>query len=1209
MRRLIAWLAGLAGLVLLLLLVAGLLLPRALDSHAVRDRIRAFVLSKVDADLGIGKLDFTWLPRPTVIMRNVSVAHGKEVTGKIQSITVRPGIVSLLRGQLDISRVEVGGLALSLTLPEAPEKPLDPDKVEAGLRDLIASLTAQAPGLIVAVSGSSIDVRVGARPPLTISDLNGRLVAPPGALDVRASARSNAFDSLRLELGIAGDSLATTGRARFERLRVPEALATLSSRPLPYLESGDMSLDVALTSVGFRKIQGAIDGAAPSLALVRGQRRTVIDGITLKAAVREDEGTVRVTIERLDVRLPRVRLTGELTVDQKTGVVASSLTARDVDLSRIRASALELAQDVQLVDDIAQFFKGGQAQTVGFRSSGRSWEELSRNARITATIQRADLAAPKFDINVSDVRGSLTIAHGILDATGVSARSGRVQGTGGTFRLGLTGPSAPFKLDMKLQADAAELHALLLRTIRDADLHRTLSSIHGIGGRLSGRLVLGERLGALIPRIFVSRAQLNASYDPIPYPLSIQGGSFEYGAGEVAIHDARGTVGRSSFSELTGTLRYGDSPRITVESAKLSIDLAQARNAMSRVEGLPAAWQRLEDARGRLDVTALSFEGPLSDPAAWSWSGAGALHNIVIRHADLPGVLNVSGGTFKATPKELAVSGTSLELLDASMTVDGVMAHPGTAPLDVEASGTGSVGAQMIAWLKREIDMPERFTPRAPVRISDGRLRSKGGDDISFQGDLVVGGGPQLAVDLVRGPHAVEVRQATITDGAHTARVAVELGKGKAQFSFSGILDQATLDRMFEAPPLADVPIEAGLIEGDLEVSAFVEAPVRLHARGRLVGRDFRVPVAGESVHVESFAVEGDQSRVDVRSMDLRWRDRHVTAQGRVEGDQSALRVDLDVWADRIVGDELRDLLERGTERAASDGATEKVLPSVEGVIRVKADEFTFDRFTWKPLQAQISLAPRGVTTEIQRGLVCGISTVGTLDVAGGEVALDLTASATDGSLDTASVCLTQSRRVSGLYSLQARVAGRGDPEQVGRALSGEFEINARDGQFLQSPTVEAVIEKTFDYLNDSGDFEVAFPDLHREAFPFQLASARGRVDGLTLVLDDVVIESSRISIGGSGRLDFENGTIDARGVVSYRIPGGSITGRIPVVGSLLSGEALGIPVRVTGSLSNPDVRYLSAADVGDALLSIPMRILRLPRDAIRMFTPGMRRR
>ena len=179
----------------------------------------------------------------------------------------------------------------------------------------------------------------------------------------------------------------------------------------------------------------------------------------------------------------------------------------------------------------------------------------------------------------------------------------------------------------------------------------------------------------------------------------------------------------------------------------------------------------------------------------------------------------------------------------------------------------------------------------------------------------------------------------------------------------------------------------------------------------------------------------------------------------------------------------------------------------------------------------------------------------------------------------------------------------------MARALSGQFQLVARDGRFLPVPTVETVLENTFDYLNESGDFDIAFPDLHRDAFPFQLATARGRVDGLTVVLDEVVIESPRLTLGGNGWLDFENDTIDARGVVSYRIPGGRFIRRIPLLGSILSGEVLGIPVRVSGSLSSPNVRYLPAADVGAELLSIPARILGVPRSAIRMFTPGTRRR
>ena len=38
---------------------------------------------------------------------------------------------------------------------------------------------------------------------------------------------------------------------------------------------------------------------------------------------------------------------------------------------------------------------------------------------------------------------------------------------------------------------------------------------------------------------------------------------------------------------------------------------------------------------------------------------------------------------------------------------------------------------------------------------------------------------------------------------------------------------------------------------------------------------------------------------------------------------------------------------------------------------------------------------------------------------------------------------------------------------------------------------------------------------------------------------------------------------------------------------------------------SQPDVTYLSPADVGTELLSLPMRILDTPLDAIRLFVPS----
>jgi hypothetical protein len=244
----------------------------------------------------------------------------------------------------------------------------------------------------------------------------------------------------------------------------------------------------------------------------------------------------------------------------------------------------------------------------------------------------------------------------------------------------------------------------------------------------------------------------------------------------------------------------------------------------------------------------------------------------------------------------------------------------------------------------------------------------------------------------------------------------------------------------------------------------------------------------------------------------------------------------------------------------------------------------------------------------VERADVCGIGEVGSVDFTDEEIGLDVSLSVTDGQLESTSRCLTDNKHdVKGSYSLKAQVAGRGTPEKVAQTLRGEFEFSAQDGEILQSPTVDTPLEATFDYLNKTGDFNVAFPDLDRESFPFRLIRSRGRVEGTTLVNDELIIQSSLFTITGNATIDVEHKQIDAKGLVSVLMPGDSIIRRIPIVGSILGGSILGIPMRITGSLEHPDVTYLSPTDVGAELLNIPMRILGLPLEAIRLFTPNFR--
>ena len=89
-----------------------LLLPRILDSQAVREKIRAFLVSKTNGNVAIENIDLTWFPRPAVVVRGVSLAFDDKVSGKIQSLEFYPSLRALFTGTLDVSRVEVASPAI-----------------------------------------------------------------------------------------------------------------------------------------------------------------------------------------------------------------------------------------------------------------------------------------------------------------------------------------------------------------------------------------------------------------------------------------------------------------------------------------------------------------------------------------------------------------------------------------------------------------------------------------------------------------------------------------------------------------------------------------------------------------------------------------------------------------------------------------------------------------------------------------------------------------------------------------------------------------------------------------------------------------------------------------------------------------------------------------------------------------------------------------
>src|SRR5262250_2593164 len=357
-RRIIRWLAGFGGVCAILLFTTAFLLPRIIDGQAVRDRIRAFLLARTNGNVSFENIDLKWLPRPTVVVRGASFSFDDKVSGKIESIEVYPSIRRLLTGQWDISRVEMASPALSVRLSEPGEEPFNIDEIEGQIRSLLASMAAQIPGLILSVRGGSAEIKIGERPPVVITGLDGRLVAPPGELDLQFGSRADVFDSLRVQGRINGETLMTKGQINVENLRLQESLASFVPWLHGYVKSGTLNLNLSLTSVGLKNIKAEIDGAVPSLELMRGNRSAAIEGGTFKGTISRDDGIVNTVIERLDIASPRLTTTGELTVGSASPSQLK-LVGKEINVVQVRDWTQKIAGDVEVVDDIFRHIKTG----------------------------------------------------------------------------------------------------------------------------------------------------------------------------------------------------------------------------------------------------------------------------------------------------------------------------------------------------------------------------------------------------------------------------------------------------------------------------------------------------------------------------------------------------------------------------------------------------------------------------------------------------------------------------------------------------------------------------------------------------------------------------------------------------------------------------------------------------------------------------------
>ncbi|MFI5398551.1 MAG: AsmA-like C-terminal domain-containing protein [Candidatus Binatia bacterium] len=1140
-RKLVFGLVGGLGFILLLVAVAALVVPHFAGDIAP---LHAQIITQLSQELG-GKVQFrtlrlSVLPLPHVSLDRVSLSFPGSVEGTVESIAVYPKLLPLVRGKVQVAELRLAGAHLRIRLPRRPGAGETPHRgssvadvkqaVASALGGLASVATSQAPGLVVVLKNSTVSLSPGSIRTLGFTDVRARIRLPPDLLSLDITCASTLWERMSLNASLDVTNFEGAGRITVTRFR-PQFI---SAQFLPHgtrLGDSEASLTLDVTAHGLDEINADVDASIPSLTVRRHHEKVMLRGQHVNATLRHDGNTTHATLTRWQLDHPRLQLSGSLSLAPDLATL--EVQATKLDVTSVRQAATLVAEDVPLLRDIFNVLRGGTVPQITFRSTGASFSDLGRDETVViqGRLVDGDVHVPGIDLDLNHVTGDAKVANGVLSGEQASAQLGKFQAAAGTLRLGLSGTAPELHVETQVQADAAELAALLKHLVKNDSFQREFGRITDVAGMASGKLLLGGSTKDVTVTADASAFDVSGRLQGTSLPLRVQGGRFVYAAGGIEASELHLTVGTSVLSQCDIQFHQNGTAWFEAAAGTSRIVLNEAYPWLLASGWLPDSSWNPQSLSGTLSVTSLRAGGPTAAPSDWRFELNGAAQALAIE----------------------------------------------------------------------SVPLRERIAIRYPVSLSNLRLEHDTKAGTSFAAEVTGTDGLRGTVDVVWKAERLHIKRLHVRDAQSDAALTLLLTPQDLSLTFNGTMSKATLDKLIGNDLLG------GSLRGDVHIRIDRHQLVRSTLEGRLEASDFIVPLQdGRRLRIEHIVVDATNETASVDgTVDVGWGSR-MRLQGTINQSPDAFAADLDLTAGQLDWGHIEPWLRRAGD-AGHAPASASWEQGLRGTLRVAAESFTYGGFTWQPARAALTFAPGRLTVTITEATVCGgIGTPGTIAIAPGGLTLAFDPTAKDAPLDALVKCVgIEKEVVTGQYGLTAKVAARGQAAALGRSIEGQVEFSAKSGRIYGM----GLTAKVLSVLNVATGAVRNLSDLAKEGLPYDSITLKGDLKGGTLVLTEAILDGPSVTWAGEGSVDIVARTMDVTLLVAPLTTVDSVVSRIPVISGVLGGSLVSIPVKVTGSLDDPQVIPLSPSAVGKRLLGVMTRTLKLPFTLIQPLLPDREQR
>jgi hypothetical protein len=1172
-----------------------------MDSDMVKKRIQTYVVRETGGTLDFRKAELVSFPLPHITFRQVSFSVPDKATGLVQSLDVYPDIWSLIRGDVTFSKLRIESPRFTVALSEDMEKP-SLEEIEEKIRSFVHVVTAIAPDLYMTVQGGKLNLTKNNRVAFSFDTIQSRVTVSGELLNVSLSSTSNLWGKLSLHTSLHAGDLKSDGNVQVRNLRPHTLFNQLFPKISEYTGDSDADLSVKFRTLGLRQIKAEAESSVPDLVLVRGKNRVKIEDLRLKGDIEIEPQRVSVMLREFDSAVPDFTVSGNYTLDRTSGIMELDLKGKSIDLQSTRRSALSLAGDIPVLRNIFDIVQGGSIPSLHFHASGKSPDDLARlhNMRISGRMLGGEIYIRARDLRFHDVSGDVIIAEGVLRGEDIGASLENHQGSQGKLTIGLKGKDAPFRLDMWVKADVSRLPSLLKEKslVKNEAVLREMDRLSETRGSAEGRLILGERLDSLHAVVDVSQINLVTRYEPLPFPLMIKGGKTFFDEKSLKTTNLSGTLGKSSFTNVTAELNLDDTAGFDIADGQLSVNSEEMYPWITSFEKIKPVLKDVPSMSGLIAVSSLDLKGSLHHPEDWMFTVNGETKKFTIDAKFFPGKAEETSGTFRITQDELFLKDVRTRMIDSSFAVSGTVREFPANVRKLDLSVQGEAGPKVTAWISALIQLPPDISVRAPLSFSDSTLVWEKERKTTFDGRLVFGRETQVSLKLTKTPDALSVHDITIKDRDSDVAASLMMGKKTVDVGFRGTLTSGTFNTIF-----AQNKFSGSSLQGDFRTHIILKDPRQSVAEGIIEGRNIPVPWKNDIPFViQRINLDARGQRVLVESAQLSIGDEQFSGKGTIDTSPAWFSIDMDLSSKGFNWETIEKIVSgtKGTEERAQPGFLEQ--SPLKGTVRIQSDFFTYRQFTWEPFHADVSFDEGKLHISAKKAALCGISTTGDVAITDQDAEIDIALSAKNLELQPTILCISDKKAdITGRFEMKADLRAKGKLDTIAKSLNGSFTISAKKGKIYKSQS----LNRTLDLVNETENVKEKLPDLDKTIIDYRGFTASGTIKEHILDIEESVLDASSFGVLARGKVDLQNQTLDLNALVAPVNRVQRIVGKIPILGHVLGGSLVSVPVKIKGNLSDPQVTFLSPSAVGSAFLGIMERTIKLPITIIEPVLPS----